>query len=130
MTVNITNAGGGFGVCPLGTILPFLKSFAGGLSVPSGWQECDGNIIADGIFAGQNTPNLTSKFLRGAITSGTTDGADTHLHTATCDAPSRTTATTTGVESCASNNHVHAVTILGANNIPVYYEVVFIMRIV
>jgi len=38
------------------------------LALPSGWVECDGQLITEGIWEGQHTPNINGeeRFLRGA----------------------------------------------------------------
>lgn len=66
-------AGGGV---PVGSIMPF-HSFGGKVSIPAGWKICDGTEIddPDSPLHGENTPDLTSRFLRGASTSGGTGGS-------------------------------------------------------
>jgi hypothetical protein len=86
------------GVCPVGTILPWLKSHAGnpyGANLPDGWVECDGRTIPNeygGPFAGKTIPNLINRpadenhaagraaFLRGAQNSGSVGGTEVHDH--------------------------------------------------
>ena len=57
---------------PLGTILPWVpkpEKDGAEVSVPEGWQRCDGSIIQQpSIWAGQRTPDLNNqmRFLRGA----------------------------------------------------------------
>jgi len=59
---------------PVGTILPWVPKpvkddSVTGLTVPEGWQRCDGSIIpSQSIWAGQRTPDLNNemRFLRGS----------------------------------------------------------------
>ena len=56
---------------PVGTILPWIprpvKNESTNLTLPKGWQRCDGSIIpSPSIWAGQRTPDLNNemRFLR------------------------------------------------------------------
>lgn len=68
--------------CPIGTVLPWLKTLTNTPSLPDGWVECDGSTVSDGdsVYNGVTLPDLTDTFLRGAATSGGTGGSDTHQH--------------------------------------------------
>ena len=63
-----------FNISPVGTILPWVPKPAKDdsvtdLTVPEGWQKCDGSIIpSPSIWAGQKTPDLNNemRFVRGA----------------------------------------------------------------
>jgi hypothetical protein len=119
-----------YGACPVGTILPFCKTgfFGIGVSIPNGWIECDGTAIPSGIWAGLNTPDLRNVFLRGGAASGASGGVDTHTHTNTVSQANRCGSSgAVGTTSYANCEHIHTVTIAYANNIPVYYGVVFIL---
>jgi len=116
---------------PIGSVLPWLKSFTNTPSLPTGWVECDGSVLSDAasVYDGQTLPdmNTTQSFLRGSSTSGTTGGADT-----------------------IDLSHTHAISNGGSNNVtqdanddlimdsqlsasqsilPVFYETVMIMRV-
>jgi hypothetical protein len=82
----------GFNATPIGVITAFHKSFTNTPTLPWGWVECNGQTLSDteSVFNGQVIPNLnnnggggSNRFLRGATTSGTTGGSDTHTHTIT-----------------------------------------------
>ncbi len=70
---------------PIGAILPWAKSLTGVPALPSGWVECNGQVLNDtgSPLDGQTMPdlNVTQRFLRGASASGATDGSDTHTLT-------------------------------------------------
>ena len=57
---------------PIGTIMAWTPIPNSGsddaLSLPAGWVECDGELITEGIWEGQHTPNINGeeRFLRGA----------------------------------------------------------------
>ncbi|MBS1634805.1 MAG: hypothetical protein JST26_02710 [Bacteroidetes bacterium] len=74
---------------PIGTIEAFHKNMAATPTLPWGWVECNGQVLADpeSPYNGQTIPDLnnTQKFLRGDVTSGTmqTDAIGSHNHTGT-----------------------------------------------
>lgn len=72
-------------IAPIGTILPWLKSYTNTpQTLPTGWVECDGSVVsdADSVYDGQNLPDLNGgEFIRGSTTSGGTGGSDTMAHT-------------------------------------------------
>lgn len=125
---------------PIGAIIAWAKSLTGvPATLPSGWVECNGQSLsdADSPLNGQTIPNLnasgggTQRFLRGATTSGTTGGADSHIHTASSGAPS---ATEPGnryqdTNTMPSLTHTHAITVDSTATLPSYYQVVWIMRV-
>ncbi len=131
---------------PIGSIMAWAKTITGTPALPDGWEECDGSAISDSDspMNGQNLPDLnsTQRFLRGAGTSGTTGGADTHALTE-AEMPSHYhTYTKYGsTENCgsggisvadnagSSDNTGSTGSGSAHNNLPAYYEVVFIMRI-
>lgn len=117
-----------YGACPIGTILSFCKTGFAGVpaAIPQGWLECNGQAITQGVWAGNNTPNLKSKFLRGDLTSGSTGGADTHKHT--LSSPDVVLTANVGIVRFATDRHIHAVST--ENNIPAYYTVVYILRVI
>ena len=73
------------GIVPIGTVLPWLKSFPGpGLPpitppLPPEFVECNGQILNDptSIYNAQTIPDLNNdqRFLRGNPTSGTIGGS-------------------------------------------------------
>lgn len=132
---------------PVGSILAWAKTLTGVPSLPSGWVECNGQVLtdSDSLLNGDTIPNLnasgggTQRFLRGNTTSGTTGGSGTvtlttnempaHSHTySKSDTGSgsyggfpNSGLTTTATSSAGSGA---AFSILNP-----YYEVVWIMRV-
>ena len=71
----------------LGEVRMFDINISGAVTKSSlqsqGWAVCDGTTPASQGITGAiiaTTPDLTGKFIRGNITSGTTGGSDTHNH--------------------------------------------------
>src|SRR4051794_30062889 len=68
---------------PVGCVKAWLKSFPGVPATPSGWMECNGQVLNDAQspLDGQTLPDLNGgagiqRFLRGAMASGGTGGSD------------------------------------------------------
>ena len=118
---------GSVGVVPIGGLVAWLKSFPNTPSLPSGFIECNGQLLTDpnSPYEGQTIPNLngasagTQRFLRGATTSGTTGGSETHTHTL----DSIGSSPSTGPYS------IGELTTNSTSTLPSYYEVVWIMRV-
>ena len=74
----------GYPALPIGSLMAWAKTITGVPALPSGWVQCDGQVLsdADSPLNGQTMPalNAANVFLRGNSTSGTTGGADTHTH--------------------------------------------------
>jgi len=122
----------------VGTIKPWAKTIVGVPALTAFWIECDGvgNVNdAESPLDGQPVPdsNTTQSFLRGAAASGGVGGLDSIT-------PTMREASGFDVED--SNNlvcHIDEANNAGAGelgsnlnshtNIPVYYEVVFILKI-
>jgi len=74
---------------PIGSVLAWVKSFPNTPALPSGWVECNGQVLddAESVYNGETIPdlNVADRFLRGNATSGGTGGATTinisHFHT-------------------------------------------------
>ena len=139
-------------LAPIGSIAAWLKSYTNTPALPPGWVECNGQTLSDvdSVYNGQVIPNLNSSgintdatrmFLRGCTTSGGTGGEATHQLTVgelathqhdiqCCEGGSGTTiAYTTGDSQVAivtsdaeGGDQPH-------NNLPPYYNVVWIMRV-
>jgi len=130
---------------PIGSIMPWAKTLGTTHTpaLPTGWVECDGAVLSDGasVYDGDTMPDLntTQSFLRGASTSGGTGGADTVAHT-------HSVSTTTSVPSAsnqdnanagsysATGSHTHTISVTSGatsdnENMPVYYQVVYIIRV-
>lgn len=156
--VTITTAVGGAlkvvdsisrGVVPVGAIIAWHKSFTNTPALPSGFVECNGQVLndAESVYNTQTIPDLnsgTQRFIRGASTSGTTGGADTvtlaignmpaHTHTLT-SVNNNSSAGTTGhvVEAGAANNDTVTTSSQGSGTafsiLPSYIQMVWIMRV-
>jgi len=123
------------GVSPVGSVIAWLKTFTNTPALPTGWVECNGQVLSDAlsVYNGQTIPNLngnseaTKLFLRGSTTSGGTGGSATiniaHSHTYTGGGGTNTPVLTNG-GGLTSTSLSSAQTI-----IPPYYEVVRIMRV-
>ena len=139
---------------PIGAVISWLKSLTGCPALPDGWVECNGQTLSDSSspFNGQVIPNLnggTYRILRGASTSGSTGGSDTHNHkwsdgsndnSATYKTFSLANDTTYSYDSSGNRVAINTDTspnpdLLGTNytskdsSLPAYYEVVYIMRV-
>ena len=64
------------------------------VTIPSGWVTCDGSQITEGIWIGQNTPDLngSKRFLRGGIISDALNMEDDTTSTKGLSAKSTSTA--------------------------------------
>ena len=134
---------------PIGCILAWWKSNAKTPSIPSGFVECNGQVLndAESVFDGETIPSLnaTNRFLRGNATSGGTGGAATrqpNLESSGGNAQN-VNYETVGVENYAgwgselvSKTGAGAYDIAGINAktvsfsiLPPYYNIVWIIRI-
>jgi len=71
---------------PIGGIIWWHKSLTGVPSLPSGWVECNGQVLSDSesLLDGQTMPNINyanGRFIRGGTTSGTTQSNQNKSHT-------------------------------------------------
>jgi len=124
---------------PIGSIIAWHKSLGGvPQSLPSGWVQCDGQLISDprSPLNNQNAPNLSGggSFLRGDSTSGSTGGANTHSHlySGTTDPEdSDQTVQAGGSATLPGEGHAHPYSGItdAADSAPPYMTVVWIMRI-
>lgn len=133
-------------IVPIGGIIAWAKTIAGVPALPSNFMECDGSAVsdADSPINGQNVPDLntTQRFLRGASSSGGTGGSDTHTLT-TAELPSHAhpvysqnlvspggSGSAVGMTSSPGLSLSSGFTGSGSahNNMPTYYEVVWIIR--
>lgn len=101
--------------------------------LPDNWVECNGQTLS-GVYADADSPynggtipdlNVTQRFVRGSIDSGTTGGADTVSHT-------HSLATTNEDSGTGGNTQVETDVTGDASdteNKPAFYEAVWIMRI-
>ena len=123
-------------VYPIGSIIAWAKSMTGVPALSDRFLECDGSVIsdADSPLDGETLPDLLDpqSFLRGNTTSGGTGGSDTHDHDFSgTTGGSGYYTTLTGPIGVARGNHTHnySGTTETASSLPVYFEVVWVMRI-
>jgi hypothetical protein len=73
---------------PIGGVIWWHKSLTGVPSLPSGWVECNGQVLSDpeSLLNGRTIPNINGSkyFIRGGATSGGTQANQmkSHTHTA------------------------------------------------
>jgi len=120
-------------MAPIGTILSWAKTISGVPALNDHWLECDGSVISDAEspMDGQTLPNLnsTNRFLRGNSTSGGTGGVLTHTHTGTSDNTDNDPCTS-GLSASIIQQHTHSLgTTSTGSSVPLYYDVVWIMRV-
>ena len=122
-TVNWTDVG--TGIVPIGGVVAWCKTLVAGTTASAlipNYLECDGSLISDGDspLDGVTLPNLNNpnKFLRGSTTSGTAGGSDSAvINLRNADAASD------------GSGGGYKINSYNSNNMPVYYEVVWVMRI-
>ena len=138
-------------VCPIGTVVSWLKTFTNTPTLPDGWVECDGGVLSDSDspYNGQTLPDLNGGiFLRGDTTSGGTGGSATmaHTHTTALETDggnfsidtnrstdganeSRSLKITTTTTALTNLNRFNTSSASNAENRPPFYNVVWIMRV-
>ena len=150
MGVTITSPAAAGVVAPIGSVFAWLKEFTNTPALPSGWVECNGQVLDDGesVYDGETIPDLNEgKFLRGNATSGGTGGESTHtlttaelawhLHSVTPDPLIYLTGSGSAGHGSGSyqsrSTTARATGRTGSNaaheNKPPYYNVVWIMRV-
>ena len=117
------------GEAPVGSVVAWLKSFPNTPALPDGWVECNGQVLDDTAspFNGQTVPDLNGsegaqRFLRGATTSGSTGGSETHTHGVPTHSDGK--LWTGGDRCCGRDGPTEA-----TSTLPTYYEVVWIMNV-
>jgi hypothetical protein len=125
------------GMVPIGTILPWHKNLTGVPSLTDQFVECNGQTISDSEspLNGQSTPDLnTSKrFLRGNTASGAMGGSNTHAHSGNTDNNgSQISINSSGpipTLNAATVSHSHTYSTPQTEHVPMYFNVVWIMRV-
>lgn len=147
---------GAMGYVPIGTVLPWLKSYTNTPTLLSdSFVECNGQTLsdADSPYNGQTIPDLngssgTPCFLRGNTSSGNTGGSETHNHqwlgtqtltggaavhldnSAPATGQENTSFTSGGVEEELTDPvREQEYYTSKESGLPTYYGVVFIMRV-
>ena len=114
---------------PIGGVIAWLKTMTNTPALPPEFVECNGQVLADpdSPYNGQTIPNLNSghRFLRGGTASGGTGGNENHDHEVDVDSWS--------IVSAALPTHYVANTGVytseSASSLPLYYNVVWVMRV-
>lgn len=92
--------------------------------LPSGWLECNGQLIDDGdsVYHNLTMPNLNggNRFLMGSENSGGTGGSVDHYHT---------TGSGHSIQSGTGDTIPNSFIFSTESNFPPYFNVVWIMRI-
>jgi hypothetical protein len=134
------SAGGGASAVPVGAVVAFLKSLTNCPALPDAYVECNGQTLSDGdsVFNGVVIPDLNGcccadnfRFLRGNAASGSTCGLDAapdHQHSL---AGAQYTAVSYGTDFNALNDCSSSLTYEGGghDNKPLYYDVVWVLRV-
>jgi microcystin-dependent protein len=131
-------------LAPIGSVTAWLKSYANTPALPAGWVECNGQALSDSEspYNGQNMPNLNGdhRFLRGNATSGGAGGAET-VQLSVDQMPSHShyisgnnsQSSETGIEGNVQGSAAYSTGATGGDqpheNLPPYYNVVWIMRV-
>ena len=124
---------------PIGTVLPWLKTFTSTPALPDGFVECDGSVLsdADSPYNGETIPDLNgdNRFLRGNSTSGSTGGTETkdlqHTHSVTLGQQKDVASNGLNGGFAGLSNPVTSGNSLSTTEdiMPPYYNVVWIMRV-
>lgn len=117
---------------PIGSIIAWLKSYTHTPTLPTGWVECNGQTLSDSEspYNGQTIPSLNSTniFLRGNTTSGGTGGSVSHSHNS-LGSPILVVDFVGGVGGYTDNTGNVSNGTTSAIHLPLYYDIVWIMRI-
>jgi len=124
---------------PIGAIIAWVKSMTGvPQTLPDCFKACDGSEIVDedSPMYGENVPDLNgdNRFLRGNSTSGGTGGSSTHDHTIPNIVGN--IANTAGIDYGtdftgvkSTHEHRNIANTGSISTLPLYYDVVWIIRI-
>lgn len=110
---------------PIGTVMAWLKNYTNTPSLPSQWVECNGQALnlPGSPYDGATIPNLNGasnqvkRFLRGSMESGKTGGSEYHNHGLFL------------TRRPPEGGQVNVSAARNASNLPDYYEIVWIMRV-
>lgn len=113
VTTTTVNAQNGYGIVPLGSVIPIASNLTGSKAIPAsgvvtsdGWMLCDGTAIPSGNTLSGSVPNLTdNRFLMGSSASGTTGGANSKT-LSTSEMPTHSHTNSVGNQSA---DHQHSI---------------------
>lgn len=130
------------GVVPIGTVLPWLKSYTSTPALDDHFVECNGQTLsdADSVYNGQVIPDLNGavdtglkgRFLRGHSSSGVEeDSANlSHTHTVTSHTGGSGVSPNYPIKPSEVSNTTFTTNSSGGTEArPYNYSVVFIMRV-
>ena len=151
VTKNYVDSLGSGGGVPIGTVISFLKDYAGAAALAElqadGWAFCEGTTpAAQGLIGAviTTTPNLNgqNQFLRGADTSGGTGGSASHSHLspvvfggdghhlkATWGYGGGSSAAGSIAFNWGSNSNRPHMRTSSASSLPPYYDVVWLIKV-
>ena len=123
------------GMVPIGAILPWAKTITGVPALNDHFVQCDGQTLSDAesLLNGEVIPDLNgdNRFLRGAATSGSTGGSETHTHTTTSG--NYDVADDSVSDAGSAIRHLNSTGQLQTSDttstLPTFYGVVWIMRV-
>ena len=120
-------------MAPIGAVVAWLKSYTNTpQTLPGGWVECNGQTLddEDSVYDTQTIPDLNgdNRFLRGNSTSEGTGGTSSSAHTHDAEGTYRCSSTAAGT-SMSSDGEITIGAATATNNLPPYYNIVWIMRI-
>ena len=112
-------------VVPIGSVVAWLKSYTNTPDLSVHWVECNGQTLnlPGSPYHGAVIPNLNGagnqakRFLRGSLETGDTGGAENHNHGLFL------------IRRPEKGGQVNVSAALSAPNLPPYYEVTWIMRV-
>lgn len=118
------------GLVPVGSPIPWLKSFANTPALPDEYVECNGQVLsdADSPYDGQTIPNLNGansgiqRFLRGSTSSGAIGGSEEHHHSFLATNAYLTPGSVPYYSPRADYTYYYS-------TLPSYYEVVRVVRV-
>jgi len=119
-------------ITPVGGMVALAKSLSGSISLPSNWEECNGQLISDSdsVYDGVTLPNINgnNQFLRGSTTSGSSGGSVSanfdHDHTVTTVSTGTSGRDYRPLTSASVDEKE-----MDIDTLPVYYDVVWCIRI-
>lgn len=134
---------GSLGLSPIGSVVAWLKSLTGTPAIPTGWVECNGQVLDDeeSLYDGVTIPDLNGslgaglkgRFLRGHSVSGEVESSQNLAHTHSIT-PMYSYTNCSGTGSIDlyrgdNGNSINTQSEGGTEARPSNYSVVWIMRV-